>query len=95
MLSDYNFLKPINVGNISSLYGLHEKLLNNLLKRFDMGNIKDFFVYFSEPWAQILYHDSFAQLRRRIKEILRTTFVSLLILIFQNKTSNIYGRVYR
>lgn len=54
-----------------------------------MGNIKDFFEFFSEPWAQILYDDSFRNLRNKINEILRTTFVSFLFLFFQHKTSNI------
>ena len=36
-------LKPMDVDNILSLYGVHEKYLNNLVSRFDEKLIDDFF----------------------------------------------------
>ena len=36
-------LKPVDVDNILSLYGVHEKYLNNLVSRFDEKLIDDFF----------------------------------------------------
>ncbi|XP_076254261.1 LOW QUALITY PROTEIN: cilia- and flagella-associated protein 61-like [Rhynchophorus ferrugineus] len=53
---------PIDVKNISCLWGKHEKLLNNLQLRFEMVLITDFFEYFKQPWAYALYHDRFEDL---------------------------------
>ena len=41
------------------LFGKHEKLLNDLLVRFDLGMINDFYSYFREPWTYAIYHDEF------------------------------------
>ncbi|KAL0278426.1 UNVERIFIED_CONTAM: hypothetical protein PYX00_000254 [Menopon gallinae] len=52
----------IDVENLTVLYGRHEKYLNNLLTRFNLGMITDFFAYFRQPWAYALYHDKFKNL---------------------------------
>ena len=45
--------------------GLHEKLLNNLLLRYDLGLIPDLFEYFREPWTQAIFHEKFPLLSQK------------------------------
>ncbi|KAK6999482.1 cilia- and flagella-associated protein 61, partial [Biomphalaria glabrata] len=59
--------------NFVCLYGVHEKMLNNLASRFKEGLITDFYKYLMEPWAMAVYHDRFADLRDEIRELLIST----------------------
>lgn len=58
------------------LYGKHEKLLNNLLMRFDLGLIKDFFSYFREPWVYAIFHDRFKYVLKGNNNVLYEEYVS-------------------
>ncbi|EDV28663.1 uncharacterized protein TRIADDRAFT_19305 [Trichoplax adhaerens] len=60
----------IKVNNLLSLYGIHEKFLNNVLSRYKEGLVSDFYQYFNEPWATAIFHDRFHDFREEIKEIL-------------------------
>ncbi|KAF5281306.1 hypothetical protein FQR65_LT14767 [Abscondita terminalis] len=58
--------------NITSLWGKHEKLLNNVKTRFEMTLIGDLFNYFKEPWTCAIYHDRFANFQDSIMDILNS-----------------------
>ena len=40
--------------------------MHDVLAKYDGGQIPDLLNYFSEPWARLLYHDEFPQLRSRL-----------------------------
>ncbi|KAM4770899.1 cilia- and flagella-associated protein 61 [Rhinophrynus dorsalis] len=63
-------LKSFPVSNLICLYGLHERLLNNLCARFEEGLIKDLYSYFMEPWCMAIYHDRFIDFKQEVHEIL-------------------------
>ncbi|CAF1621244.1 unnamed protein product, partial [Adineta ricciae] len=65
--------EKIDVYNLSQLYGLHERLLNNLRQRYNEGLITDLFTYFQENWTVALFHDRFTDVRNEIRDILRKT----------------------
>ncbi|KAK6624035.1 hypothetical protein RUM44_010893 [Polyplax serrata] len=83
-LDNYGFVQDIlcytkdtiDVENLQILYGKHEKLLNDLLVRFDLGMIKDFYSYFREPWIYAIYHDRFKYLHKSNYELLHTEHIS-------------------
>lgn len=64
--------KPYPKDNYLCLYGVHEKMLNKMLARFDEGLIDDFYKYLAEPWAAAIFHDRFADFRDEIRELLIT-----------------------
>lgn len=53
--------QPIDVQNMIKLWGQHERLLNNLVQRYDMVLIKDFYEYFRQPWVYAIFHESFEE----------------------------------
>ncbi|KZC15008.1 Uncharacterized protein C20orf26 like protein, partial [Dufourea novaeangliae] len=55
--------KDFEVHQMIKLYGMHEKLLNELKTRFQKSLISDFYAYFREPWATALFYDRFDCLR--------------------------------
>ncbi|XP_026479838.1 cilia- and flagella-associated protein 61-like [Ctenocephalides felis] len=61
----------IDVDNLVSIWGKHERLLNNLLLRFDRAMILNLYEFFREPWAYALYHDQFKNLHAANMEILQ------------------------
>lgn len=63
--------QTIDVENLETLYGKHEKLLNDLLVRFDLGMINDFYSYFRQPWVYAIYHDRFKLLQESNYELLK------------------------
>ncbi|KAK6624034.1 hypothetical protein RUM44_010892 [Polyplax serrata] len=65
----------INYLDMYSLYGLHEKLLNNLLLRYDVGLIPDLYAHFHEPWAAALFHENFAFLRDENMKVFQQTLL--------------------
>lgn len=72
-------MQPIEANNIISIYGMHEKLLNNLMLRFDMVLINDFFDYFRQPWAYALYHDRFSKLWAELELFMEESEVALYL----------------
>ena len=60
----------IAVDNIVELYGLHEQYMNELCKRYESDMIDDFFEFFKQPWALLLFHDRFPELRSDMVELL-------------------------
>ncbi|XP_066480576.1 cilia- and flagella-associated protein 61 [Tiliqua scincoides] len=62
--------EPIPVSNYICLFGQHERLLNNLCSRWREGLITNLYSYFMEPWALVIYHDRFADLKKELRQIL-------------------------
>ncbi|XP_058034308.1 cilia- and flagella-associated protein 61 [Ahaetulla prasina] len=62
--------EPIPVSNYISLFGHHERLLNNLCSRWREGLISNLYSYFKEPWALAIYHDRFSDLKKELRQIL-------------------------
>lgn len=62
--------------NLYRLWGKHETMLNNLQTRFQMVLIKDFFEYFRQPWAILLYHPKFEDLQNYINMVTTSIVVS-------------------
>ncbi|XP_069686170.1 cilia- and flagella-associated protein 61-like [Periplaneta americana] len=60
----------IDVDNISTLYGVHQQMLNNMVLRFKHGYINDFYSYFREPWCYAIIHDHFKDLVLKNNKIL-------------------------
>ncbi|CAF3435054.1 unnamed protein product [Rotaria socialis] len=79
----------IDIYNLSQLYGLHERLLNNLRQRYNEGLISDFFTYFQENWAVAVYHDRFADVRLEVREILKKALMENQDSIFESLSSSI------
>jgi thioredoxin reductase len=61
----------MDTDNIVSLYGLHEKYLNNVVSRYNEKLIPDFYSFFKEPWAAAIFHDRFSIFREEIHELLQ------------------------
>nr|CDS34601.2 hypothetical transcript [Hymenolepis microstoma] len=61
--------KSIPISNYFWLYATHEKLVNNLVSRYEEGLIKDFYSFFEEPWAMALFHDRFNGFKEEIHEL--------------------------
>ncbi|KAJ6661329.1 hypothetical protein lerEdw1_014957 [Lerista edwardsae] len=62
--------EPIPVSNYMCLFGQHERLLNNLCSRWREGLITNLYSYFMEPWALVIYHDRFDDLKKELRQIL-------------------------
>lgn len=61
---------PLPVSNLQSLYGKHQRLLNNICSRYDEGLIQDMYSYFKENWCLALYHDRFADFEQEVCQIM-------------------------
>ncbi|KAK9704483.1 Cilia- and flagella-associated protein 61, N-terminal domain [Popillia japonica] len=61
---------PIQKVNLTYLWGKHERLLNNLVQRFEMVLIPDLFAFFKEDWAYLLYHGDYKILAEEINDIM-------------------------
>ncbi|XP_060109765.1 cilia- and flagella-associated protein 61 [Heteronotia binoei] len=61
---------PLPVSNYIPLFGQHERLLNNLCSRWREKLITDLYSYLKEPWALVIYHDRFIDLKNELREIL-------------------------
>jgi len=81
--------QKIDAHNLSRLYGLHERLLNNLRQRHKDGLITDLFDYFQENWAVALYHDRFADVRDEVRDVLKKTLMESDESIFSSLASSI------
>ncbi|CAH4034591.1 unnamed protein product [Pieris brassicae] len=54
--------------NFIMLYGRHESYFNNLLARFELNLIEDFYDFFTKPWMSALYQESFHGLMMDIED---------------------------
>ncbi|XP_044753207.1 cilia- and flagella-associated protein 61-like isoform X2 [Coccinella septempunctata] len=61
--------QPLDVENLVSLWGKNVTVLNDLLVRFEMGVINDFFEFFKEPWLCGIVYDKFPQLLDEVREL--------------------------
>ncbi|PAA87940.1 hypothetical protein BOX15_Mlig002838g2, partial [Macrostomum lignano] len=64
--------EPFPYKNYIQLYGLHQRLLNNLASRFKEKLVPDFFEFFNETWALAFYHDRFHDFRDELRDLLST-----------------------
>ncbi|CAH8445865.1 unnamed protein product [Dicrocoelium dendriticum] len=63
---------PFPASNYIQLFGAHEKLLNNLLARYDEGLIPDMYRFFNDVWPLAIYHNRFAEFRTELRELLHS-----------------------
>lgn len=63
--------------NYLCLYNLHERYLNNMLRRYEEGLIPDLYVFFRQPWACAIFHDRFGDFMDEIKDQLGTVAVKV------------------
>ncbi|XP_015712110.1 cilia- and flagella-associated protein 61 isoform X2 [Coturnix japonica] len=61
--------EPFPASNYISLYGQHERLLNDLFYRWNEGQITDLYSYLREPWSMAIYHDRFIDLQKELRRI--------------------------
>ncbi|XP_063538685.1 cilia- and flagella-associated protein 61-like [Cydia strobilella] len=47
---------------LAQIHGMHESLFNNLLARYMMNKIDDFYEFFMQPWMSALYQETFGNL---------------------------------
>ena len=64
--------KSFEVENIMALYGIYEKLLNNMHSRFKNHKITDFFKFFRESSLLAIFHDRFEDFKQELQLILAT-----------------------
>uniref|UniRef100_A0A8C4X0J9 Cilia- and flagella-associated protein 61 N-terminal domain-containing protein n=1 Tax=Eptatretus burgeri TaxID=7764 RepID=A0A8C4X0J9_EPTBU len=67
--------EELPVGNFLSLYGCHERLLNNLSSRFHEGIIPDFYKFFKQSWCLAIFHDRFQHLGQELRRLASTRLV--------------------
>lgn len=60
--------KPFPALNFVQLYGIHERILNNLRQRYQEGLIEDFFSFLMESWCLAIYLDRFPLIHEEIRE---------------------------
>ena len=60
------------IENIIALFGMHEKLLNNLLARYKSRKIPDFYNFFRESSLVAVFHDRFEDFKLELQQILAT-----------------------
>eukprot|EP00049_Salpingoeca_infusionum_P014427 m.269616 g.269616 ORF g.269616 m.269616 type:complete len:1140 (+) comp15674_c0_seq14:154-3573(+) len=61
----------VEVDNFAQLYGLHEKLINHMVERYNEGLITDFFEYFHAAWSAALFHDRFKQFSTSVSQMVK------------------------
>ena len=62
----------IEFENFIALYGMHEKLLNNLRTRFKSRKIVDLYKFFRESSLLAVFHDRFEDFKQELQQILAT-----------------------
>ncbi|GIL72909.1 hypothetical protein Vretifemale_3052 [Volvox reticuliferus] len=60
---------PISAQRMGCLVGLHVNYFNQLLPRYQAGEIRDLLAFLTEPWAELLYNESFGGLREMLLEL--------------------------
>lgn len=63
--------KEIAYSSICSLVGLHENYLNKAIQRYDQGLVSDIADFLNQPWAMLMFHDKFQNLKSTIQSLLR------------------------
>uniref|UniRef100_A0A3B5AUA1 Si:zfos-223e1.2 n=1 Tax=Stegastes partitus TaxID=144197 RepID=A0A3B5AUA1_9TELE len=69
-------LKPLPVSNYLCLYGKHEQLLCQLLRRYHEGLIHDLY-FFRESWCMAIFHDRFSDFEKEVRQITSNTLEAL------------------
>ncbi|XP_008290110.1 uncharacterized protein C20orf26 [Stegastes partitus] len=69
-------LKPLPVSNYLCLYGKHEQLLCQLLRRYHEGLIHDLYSFFRESWCMAIFHDRFSDFEKEVRQITSNTLES-------------------
>uniref|UniRef100_UPI00358F2852 cilia- and flagella-associated protein 61 n=1 Tax=Myxine glutinosa TaxID=7769 RepID=UPI00358F2852 len=64
--------EELPVGNFLSLYGCHERLLNNLSSRFHEGIIPDLYRFFKQSWCLAIFNDRFQHLSQELRRLAST-----------------------
>ncbi|GAX75485.1 hypothetical protein CEUSTIGMA_g2928.t1 [Chlamydomonas eustigma] len=54
---------------LSSLVGLPNSYLNNVLVKHEAGHVQDLVEFFRQPWSELLSHDGFKELRDHIMQL--------------------------
>ncbi|KAI0208050.1 Cilia- and flagella-associated protein 61 [Lamellibrachia satsuma] len=64
--------KPFPTSNLICLYSIHERFLNNLIYRFKVKLITDFYKFFQDKGLMAVYHDRYPDFREEVRELLVT-----------------------
>ena len=82
--------------NIMALYGIHEKLLNNMHSRFKTRKITDFYKFFRESSLLAVFHDRFEDFKQELQQILATqTLNDDTEETFQDKVHQIFAKDWK
>lgn len=60
---------PVSAPRLSALVGLHANYLNQLIPRYQAGEVHDLLTHLTEPWAELLYNDGFWDFRQQLLEV--------------------------
>lgn len=63
----------LQASKLTSLVGLHASYLNDVMAKHQDGTLQDLTLFFSESWAQALFHDSFGGLRAQLHTALKNS----------------------
>uniref|UniRef100_A0A3P8TAI4 Si:zfos-223e1.2 n=1 Tax=Amphiprion percula TaxID=161767 RepID=A0A3P8TAI4_AMPPE len=69
-------LKPLPVSNYLCLYGKHEQLLGQLLRRYHEGLVRDLY-FFRESRCLPVFHDRFSDFEQELRQISLNTLEAL------------------
>ena len=58
--------RRLDKSKLQQLVGLPVSYLDQLVEKYDMGEVHDLLAYLGEPWMGALYHDKFPRLVRKI-----------------------------
>ncbi|GLC35782.1 Cilia- and flagella-associated protein 61 [Pleodorina starrii] len=59
---------PVSAQRMGCLVGLHSSYLNQVVRRHAAGEVRDLLAFLTEPWAELLYNESFGGLREVLLE---------------------------
>ena len=60
----------VNYNSLTSLVGLHETYLNNLMSRVEVDLVNDIPNFLSENWSMAIFHDNFSKLILKLKTVI-------------------------